>query len=74
MQYTSYEINAINKFPDLPPNEAIAEYKKLSAKGGAKTRGMKKPWVSFATNKELARQAGIKGAKAKWAKVNETND
>lgn len=68
MQYTSYEINAINKFPNLPPKQAIAEYKKLSAKGGAKAKGRTADWAYF-KNKEVAREAGKKGKEIRWGNI-----
>lgn len=67
MSYTSYELNAINKFPDLPPKQAIAEYKKLSAKGGLKGKGRKAPWATFA-DPAKAREAQAKGVLTKLAK------
>lgn len=69
MNYTSYELNAVNKFPDLPPKQAIAEYKKLTGKGGRAGAGKPKPWATFA-DPERARLAQIKSTESKLNKSN----
>ena len=69
MEYTSqYHKNAINKFPHLPPEEAIAEYRKLTAKAGLQSKGRKAPWATFA-NKEKAKEFGKLGATTRWSKI-----
>ena len=64
MEYTSFEINAINKFPELEPEEAIREFKKLVGQGGKKGKGKPKPWATFA-DKDRAREAQAKSIEAR---------
>ena len=67
---TSFAINAINKYPDLEPDEAIAKYRELAAKGGKANKGKPRPWAHFKVNPEAARKAQAKSVRVRRQRKN----
>jgi general stress protein YciG len=64
----AYEANLLKRYPGLTLEEAKTKHKEQVAEIGRANKGRKSPNSPF-TDKEKAREAGKKGAEARWSKV-----